>query len=84
MSDFVDVPKNLDRLFLIQEFGYNAVRHYEKRLDERVRYDGKLYLNPVKTIYLWAFKDRAANRGFYTTLQSTGYNRRKLKNHGYS
>ena len=78
---FIEVPKRLDRTLLIEEFGVGSVTYYETRLNERELYNGKKYLNPLKTIWIWASEDKKTNRGFYSTVP-VGISGRKKKNHG--
>lgn len=76
----IAVPDNLSVALLRQEFGVYAVSYYESRLDER-KADGRIYYNPLKTIYLWAMQDRATNQGYWSSY--CGYARRhKNKNYG--
>lgn len=80
--DYIDVPKNLDRNMLVNEFGMDAVVFYERKIAER-KIQGKTYYNPLKTIYLWATQDRRTNQGYYTSFR--GYSSgRKHKNYGGS
>ena len=81
--NFVKIPEGLNRGALVEEFGNHAVTHYEKRLSEREEYDGKIYLNPFKTIYIWAMRDRETNSGYYTTV-NLSFGNRKRKNYGGS
>ncbi len=82
MDSYIEVPKGLTRGMMEEEFGIDAVAFYMDRIEER-RKEGRIYYNPLKTIYLWAMEDRRTNQGFYTT--SRGYaRRRKNKNHGRS
>lgn len=79
---YVEIPRDLTENFVIQEFGADAYRFYRNRIEERKR-DGKIYLNPLKTIYIWAAQDKKAHQGYWSTW--TGYNGgRKIKNHGRS
>ncbi|MCM1577507.1 MAG: hypothetical protein NC078_01745 [Ruminococcus sp.] len=79
---YIEVPKNLTLDTLTREFGHEAVTYYRGRLSERER-GGKKYLNPLKTIYLWATADRKTNQGFYSSWR--GFNNgRKNKNYGGS
>ena len=80
--DYIDVPKHLDRNMLVNEFGAGAVVFYESRITER-KNQGKIYYNPLKTIYLWATQDRRTHQGYYTSFR--GYSSgRKHKNYGGS
>lgn len=82
MREFVKVPKNLDRAMLEQKFGHAAVTFYLERIEQRKR-EGKTYLNPLKTVYIWATEDKRTNQGFYSSYR--GYSRgRKHKNFGGS
>lgn len=60
MNNYIEVPKNLTLDMLIEEFGSAAVEFYKDRIEARRR-DGRTYYNPLKTIYLWATKDRQTN-----------------------
>ena len=79
---FVKVPKDLDRLSLEREFGTAAVEFYFSRIAQRER-EGKVYYNPLKTIYLWATADRNTNQGYYTSFRGFS-NGRKRRNYGGS
>ena len=81
MTEYIPIPDNISRKNLIAEFGVQAVSFYEERLKQRTN-EGKISLNPLKTIYLWAFKDRKSNQGYYTTFK--GLARRRKTNHGGS
>lgn len=81
MKEFIQVPKGLDYNDLIAEFGYQAVSFYEERIKQRTA-DGKIYLNPLKTIYIWAYSDRKTHQGYYTSFRGIG--RGRHKNHGRS
>lgn len=81
MTQYIDIPRNLDRKQLVSEFGMFAVNFYEERLKQRV-HEGRVYLNPIKTIYLWAWRDRNSNQGFYTTFK--GLTRKRKTNYGGS
>lgn len=82
MSTYVRVPKDLTRSMLENEFGIQAVAFYLERIDERRR-DGRIYRNPLKTVYLWAMQDKRTNQGYYTSY--CGYSRRrKNRNYGRS
>lgn len=63
-----------------KEFGIAAVDFYLARINERITM-GKIYRNPLKTIWLWATEDRRTNQGFWTT--NRGHTRRR-KNYGGS
>ena len=78
----IEIPYPLNRDVLVEEFGEEAVEHYETRLRERES-RGKTYLNPLKTIYIWATEDRISSRGYYGFYLSN-FNSSKLKNHGKS
>ena len=78
--NYIDLPKNLSEEIIIKEFGADALRFYKSRLHER-KLQGRIYKNPIKTIYIWAYQDRKTHQGFYTTWH--GYMRHtKSKNHG--
>lgn len=82
MKEFIKVPKNLDKAMLEQQFGHAAVAFYLKRIEQR-RQEGKTYINPLKTLYIWATEDKKTNQGFYSSYR--GYSRgRKHKNFGGS
>lgn len=66
MTGTIKVPENCDRAECIKRFGRNAVAFYEARLRERME-RGFTYLNPYKTIYLFASEDRRTCQGFYST-----------------
>lgn len=79
---YINIPKELTLDMLRKEFGCDAVKHYLDRLAERGQM-GKIYLNPLKTIYIWATNDRRTNQGFYSSWR--GFNNgRKNKNYGRS
>lgn len=79
---FVKIPSNLDRSMVEREFGIDAVAFYSARIAQRER-EGKIYYNPLKTIYLWATADRLTNQGYWTSFRrvATG---RKHRNYGGS
>lgn len=82
MADFVKIPKNLDRSMLERQFGYAAVAFYLDRISQRES-EGKIYYNPLKTVFIWATEDKRTNQGFYSSYR--GYSRgRKSKNFGAS
>lgn len=82
MDNYIEVPKGLTRSMLEEEFGYQAVEFYMARIEERRR-QGRVYYNPLKTIYIWASQDRRTNQGYYTSYR--GYSRRrKNRNYGRS
>lgn len=79
---YVEVPHVLTEDSVIREFGVDAYRFYKIRIEERMR-GGRIYHNPLKTIYIWATQDRKAHQGYWSTW--SGYNKgRKGKNHGKS
>lgn len=79
---YVEIPQILTEDSVIQEFGVDAYRFYKNRIEERKR-DGRIYHNPLKTIYIWATQDREYRQGYWSTW--VGYSRgRKCKNHGRS
>lgn len=78
---YVDIPINLTEKTIIDEYGIDAFRYYNQRLQERRR-QGRMYNNSLKTIYIWAAQDRKTHQGFYSTYR--GANRSKHKNHGGS
>ena len=80
IEKIVDIPENLSLEILRREFGIQAVSYYQNRISER-KAEGRVYHNPLKTIYIWATQDRRTNQGFYSSY--TGYaRRRKNKNFG--
>ena len=81
MAEYVCVPQNLTEKNLITEYGVDAVRFYKSRIEERQR-QGRVYPNPLKTIYIWAALDKKSHQGFYTTW--SGFKKHKHKNHGGS
>lgn len=78
---YVNVPDTLTEKTVINEYGIDAFRYYNQRLQERRR-QGRMYNNSLKTIYIWAAQDRKTHQGFYSTYRGT--NRSKHKNHGGS
>ena len=80
-NDYIAVPQNLNQELLRQEFGAAAVAFYLSRIEER-RQLGHTYLNPLKTVYIWACRDRQTFQGFYSTF--AGRTRHKSKNYGGS
>jgi hypothetical protein len=42
---------------------------YENRLRERAEFSRKTYRNPLKTLFLWAYEDKAKNGGFFSTYR---------------
>lgn len=82
MAEYIKVPENLDRDMLERRFGHAAVAFYLGRIEQR-KQEGKIYLNPLKTVYIWATEDKRTNQGFYSSYR--GYSRgRKHKNYGGS
>lgn len=65
----------------IREFGRFATSFYEERLRERER-QGFIYKNLYKSIYIFAYKDRKTNQGFYSSVMLK--RRTECKNHGGS
>lgn len=80
---YVDVPNNLTEGLFIEEFGLKAYYFYLDRIRQREDF-GRVYLNPLKTMYIWAKKDKATNQGFYTSLYVRNKNSRRMKNYGGS
>lgn len=79
---YVEVPHVLTENSVIREFGADAYRFYKSRIEERML-GGRIYHNPIKTIYIWATQDRKTHQGYWSTW--SGYNKgRKEKNHGKS
>lgn len=56
MKEYLKVPPNLTLELLRKEFGGDAVAFYQSRLRERMNM-GRIYRNPLKTIWLWATED---------------------------
>lgn len=82
MAEYITVPESLDRAMLEAEFGADAVAFYLNRIAQRRR-EGKIYRNPLKTVFLWATADKRTNQGFWTSYR--GYSRgRKHRNYGGS
>lgn len=81
MKGHITLPRNIDLPMLRAEFGYHAVEFYLARIKQREA-EGRVYYNPLKTIYLWATEDRATSQGYYTTLR--GYSRGRRRNYGGS
>lgn len=81
MREYLKVPPNLTLELLRKEFGGDAVAFYQSRLRERMNM-GRIYRNPLKTIWLWATEDRKTNQGYWTSY--CGHTRRRGKNHGGS
>lgn len=76
------VPENLDRATLERQFGRAAVLFYLDRIAQR-ELDGKIYRNPLKTVYIWATEDKKSCQGFWSTYR--GYSRgRRNRNFGGS
>ena len=78
----IEVPANLSRAMLEKQFGYAAVSFYLSRIAQRER-EGKIYHNPLKTVYLWATEDKRTCQGFYTTYRGYSHGNRH-KNYGGS
>lgn len=49
---YVEIPRILTEDSVIQEFGADAYRFYQSRIEERKR-NGRIYHNPLKTIYIY-------------------------------
>ena len=82
IEKIVDIPENLSLEILRREFGIQAVSYYQNRVSER-KAEGRVYHNPLKTIYIWATQDRKTHQGYYTSFR--GYRSgRKHKNYGSS
>ena len=76
----IDIPENLSLEMLRHEFGIQAVSFYQNRIADR-QAEGRIYYNPMKTIYIWATQDRRTNQGFYSSYK--GYaSCKKKKNFG--
>lgn len=78
----IDIPKNLSLEMLNREFGTHAVTFYRNRIEER-QSAGRIYYNPLKTIYIWATQDRRTNQGYYSSYRGYAV-RRKRRNFGRS
>lgn len=72
----IKVPQPLTVSVLQEEFGIAAVAFYQARIRERMD-RGKVYHNPLKTIWLWATEDRRTGQGFWTTYRGHTCRRRK-------
>lgn len=75
----VEVPKKLTKQTLYDEFGMWATDYYIDRMKRRIE-EGKIYLNPLKTVYLWMVEDKAKGGGYWRKHYS--HNGAKKKNHG--
>jgi len=82
MAEYIQIPKNLSLDVLRNEFGAAAVSYYLSRIDER-RLQGRTYLNPLKTVYIWATQDRQTCQGYYSSYKGFS-RRRKNRNFGHS
>ena len=80
-KEYIEIPTALNEKAIIGEYGADAFRFYLNRIRER-EYQGRTYLNPLKTIYIWAYQDRKTHQGYWSTW--TGVTRKKHKNHGGS
>lgn len=80
MDEYISIPHGLDKAMLEVEFGHEAVRFYLERIAQRRR-EGRIYRNTLKTIYLWAYKDRRTQQGFYTSYRGYSHGRRQ-RNYG--
>lgn len=80
---FVRVPQNLTRESYIKMFGIGAYRYYSQRIQNRME-EGMIYLNPLKTMYIWSSKDKLTSQGYFTSLTVRNRNNRKSKNFGRS
>ena len=80
---YVEIPENLTERTVILEFGADAYRFYQSRIEERKR-NGKIYYNPLKTIYIWAAQDRKTHHGYWSTYRGYHGHGKKCKNHGRS
>lgn len=78
---YIPVPNSLSEKAFISEYGADAFRFYKQRIEERKR-QGRIYLNPIKTMYIWAAQDRKTHQGYWSTWN--GISRKKHKNHGRS
>lgn len=50
---YVKIPDKLTENDVAAEYGMDALRFYKNRIAER-KQQGKVYHNPLKTIYIWA------------------------------
>lgn len=78
----IKVPQGLDQAMLEGLFGRDAVSFYLDRIAQRQR-EGKVYYNPLKTIYLWAAEDKAKCQGFWSSYRGFSHGRRR-RNYGGS
>lgn len=79
---YVKIPDKLTENDVAAEYGMDALRFHKNRIAER-KQQGKIYHNPLKTIYIWAAQDRKTNQGYWSTWR--GYRSgKKHKNHGRS
>ncbi|HIZ61412.1 MAG TPA: hypothetical protein H9724_01395 [Candidatus Gemmiger avistercoris] len=76
MKEYLKIPSPLTIETLKKEFGIAAVDFYQARINERITM-GKIYRNPLKTIWLWATEDRQTNQGFWTTYRGHTCRRKK-------
>lgn len=70
---YVEIPENLTERTVILEFGADAYRFYQNRIEERKR-NGKIYYNPLKTIYIWAVQDRKYHQGYWSINSARNLN----------
>ena len=82
MKEYRKVPQNLNVTMLREEFGDGAVEFYTNRIEERIAM-GRIYRNPLKTIWLWAHDDRRTNQGFWTTYRGHTCRRKKSEDLEY-
>ena len=76
MKEYLKIPSPLTIETLKKEFGIAAVDFSLARINERITM-GKIYRNPLKTIWLWATEDRRTNQGFWTTYRRHTCRRKK-------
>ena len=76
MKEYLKIPSPLTIETLKKEFGIAAVDFYQARINERITM-GKIYRNPLKTIWLWSTEDRRTNQGFWTTYRGHTCRRKK-------
>lgn len=80
---YIKIPMPLSDELFIKEFGMDAFWFYKDRISQRMDC-GKIYLNPLKTMYIWAKSDKATHQGYYSDLFIRNRNSRRCKNHGRS
>ena len=79
MTDRIEIPVGLNRQMLNDIFGRDAADFYIDRINRRID-EGRIYKNPMKTVYLWMVEDRKRRGGYWR--QYITHNGGKKKNHG--